>query len=51
LDRVSPKVRYAPEADIEFLPESDGVDAPRRHLSARVEVFEQPLKGGVHGTG
>ena len=29
--------------------QSDGVDAPRRHRSARVEVFEHHCEGGVRG--
>jgi hypothetical protein len=30
---------------------SDGVDAPRRHRCAKVEVLITPLEGGVRGRG
>jgi hypothetical protein len=48
---VTGSVRFPARRQWPLPTQSDGVDAPRRHLSARVEVFEQPLKGGVHGTG
>jgi hypothetical protein len=41
--------RLGSEAVASAMPKSDGVDAPRRHRSARVEVFEHHCEGGVRG--